>query len=493
MSGECEEAPSVLDALSEAFGGALDDVEYCTDDQALGDLGAAAATQGNKIVLPSSMDLNNPSADELDTLGHEAAHAAGSTSGAKDVDEEGDSAEAAAEAAGAQFAAWAKGGMTGDAPKLSGAAGGQAKTQRKSQGPSVLTGSPMLSRGSRGSLVVVLQQRLNVHGWNIGADGIFGKVTERAVKAFQRANGLYVDGIVGPKTANVLAGVTWRDREGQEESGEEMDVPIPRPRPRPDRPGTPEEEEAAPTLSGKPELSKGDRGPKVRVLQDLLSSAGFRVAVDGDFGNATDNAVRAYQRSRGLFVDGRVGPNTAEALSSNKAAVEIVPQQGSGKPLDPKDTKSFDPAGRLSDSSMNPQVARLAAQVCQELQKLGYQPYVVSGFRSFSEQNSLYEKGRSKPGPKVTWVRGGGSWHNYGLAVDIAFWNSSGSGPSWSEKHPWHLIGQVGKQVGFTRWGGDFGDRPHLEHHPGWGNKASNLASTYQSGGVSAVWKKVGL
>ena len=40
-------------------------------------------------------------------------------------------------------------------------------------------------------------------------------------------------------------------------------------------------------------------------------------------------------------------------------------------------------------------------------------------FRGNQRQNQLYAKGRTAPGRKVTWVKGGYSYHNYGLAVDI--------------------------------------------------------------------------
>ena len=59
-----------------------------------------------------------------------------------------------------------------------------------------------LSKGSRGDEVKTLQSKLNLL-----ADGIFGSLTEEAVKEFQRANGLTVDGIVGAKTWERL-GVT---------------------------------------------------------------------------------------------------------------------------------------------------------------------------------------------------------------------------------------------------------------------------------------------
>lgn len=52
-----------------------------------------------------------------------------------------------------------------------------------------------LKKGSRGASVKTLQTKLNLL-----ADGIFGNLTDEAVREFQKANGLTVDGIVGDKT-----------------------------------------------------------------------------------------------------------------------------------------------------------------------------------------------------------------------------------------------------------------------------------------------------
>lgn len=63
----------------------------------------------------------------------------------------------------------------------------------------------ILKRGSRGSDVRDLQNRLKNLGYDPGPiDGIFGPKTEAAVKKFQQDNGLVVDGIVGPKTYAAL-------------------------------------------------------------------------------------------------------------------------------------------------------------------------------------------------------------------------------------------------------------------------------------------------
>lgn len=64
---------------------------------------------------------------------------------------------------------------------------------------------PTLQRGSTGPEVTALQQRLQDLGFDPnGVDGTFGPGTESAVKAFQQANGLTVDGKVGPNTRAAL-------------------------------------------------------------------------------------------------------------------------------------------------------------------------------------------------------------------------------------------------------------------------------------------------
>src|SRR6266436_1530462 len=64
---------------------------------------------------------------------------------------------------------------------------------------------PTLKRGSTGPEVTALQQRLQDLGFDPnGVDGIFGPGTESAVKAFQQAKGLAVDGKVGPITRAAL-------------------------------------------------------------------------------------------------------------------------------------------------------------------------------------------------------------------------------------------------------------------------------------------------
>lgn len=78
--------------------------------------------------------------------------------------------------------------------------GRDEQASRAAQGQAV-SARPTLARGSQGRMVGDLQQRLISAGFPCGAaDGIFGPKTHRAVSAFQEANGLVADGIVGRRT-----------------------------------------------------------------------------------------------------------------------------------------------------------------------------------------------------------------------------------------------------------------------------------------------------
>lgn len=119
---------------------------------------------------------------------------------------------------------------------------------------------PTQSVGNRGVDVTAIQLLVGTT-----ADGVFGAGTETAVKAFQRANGLADDGIVGPATWAALT----------------------------------------------PTLRAGASGAAVRALQTQLNAkARLSLAVDGQFGPATTTAVRNFQSAHGLTVDGVVGPTT---------------------------------------------------------------------------------------------------------------------------------------------------------------------------------------
>ena len=94
--------------------------------------------------------------------------------------------------------------------------------------------------------------------------------------------------------------------------------------------------------------------------------------------------------------------------------------------------------------------------------KLGIRLRITQGYRSVATQNALYAQGRTAPGKIVTNARGGFSYHNYGLAIDVVEIRDNGS-INWSPD--WDAIGTVGISNGFE-WGGNWTtivDRPHFQ------------------------------
>lgn len=142
----------------------------------------------------------------------------------------------------------------------------------------------LLRRGSSGEQVRQMQQKLKNWDYYDGSvDGIFGSGTESAVKYFQRKNGLYADGIVGPATAAAL---------GMTLSGG-----------------------SASSSSSSGVLRRGSSGDRVRQMQQKLKSWGYyEGSADGIFGSGTESAVKYFQRRNGLTADGVVGAATAAAL-----------------------------------------------------------------------------------------------------------------------------------------------------------------------------------
>lgn len=141
----------------------------------------------------------------------------------------------------------------------------------------------IIRNGDRGEAVRDIQHRLTELGHRVDPaelEGEFGRSTEEAVRAFQRARRLPADGIVGADTWNQLveAGYRLGDR----------------------------------TLYLR---SPAFRGDDVRALQRMLNALGFDAGKeDGILGRRTADAVMEFQRNLGDQVDGIVGLDTVRAL-----------------------------------------------------------------------------------------------------------------------------------------------------------------------------------
>lgn len=131
---------------------------------------------------------------------------------------------------------------------------------------------PVLSTGTRGEDVALLQRLLTANGKQVSPTGYFGTITEHLVREFQAQRGIGSDGIVGA--------TTWHTLE--------------------------------------PTVRRGSVGGVVRALQTALNDKhGYRLAVDGVFGPRTQAAVIEFQKHMGLVPDGVAGPVTWEALTGH--------------------------------------------------------------------------------------------------------------------------------------------------------------------------------
>ncbi len=122
-------------------------------------------------------------------------------------------------------------------------------------------------------------------------------------------------------------------------------------------------------------------------------------------------------------------------------------------------------------ASLHPSIRVLAEQVIAEARREGIVLVLTEGIRTPERQAKLYAQGRTEPGKIVTGAPPGRSWHQYGLAFDVAMVGGAGQ-PTWPPGDDlWRRVGNIGKEIGLT-WGGDFTtirDYPHFEYHPGFG------------------------
>lgn len=186
--------------------------------------------------------------------------------------------------------------------------------------------SSSLRTGSTGTSVRQLQQRLKDLGYYTGSvDGKFGAGTASAVTAFQSANGLTADGVAGTRTLNKLYSdnAVSASSSGSGSSGGSSSRVTATPKPT-----------ATPNLTNARYLTIGSSGSDVKRLQKRLIELGWMSgSADGDYGGATEAAVKAFQKKSGIWNDGIAGPDTQTKLYSSGAVSASSPVSSIGESL----------------------------------------------------------------------------------------------------------------------------------------------------------------
>ncbi|KAB2924865.1 MAG: M15 family metallopeptidase [Dechloromonas sp.] len=172
-----------------------------------------------------------------------------------------------------------------------------------------------------------------------------------------------------------------------------------------------------------------------------------------------ETMIREVQARLGVQVDGRAGPETWHAIHARIIGPAGAAAQTEAAPADPRSEQCI--------ATLLPEVRPLARGLIEKAAMHGIAIRVISGTRSYAEQDALYAKGRTAPGEKVTNARGGHSNHNFGIAFDIGIFEGKrylGDSPKYK------AVGALGMDLGLE-WGGSWKtivDQPHYQLRPAW-------------------------
>ncbi len=124
---------------------------------------------------------------------------------------------------------------------------------------------------------------------------------------------------------------------------------------------------------------------------------------------------------------------------------------------------AFDQRSEKNIATLVPNAQAQARAFLQAVLDAGIRARIIDGSRTFAQQDALFAKGRTKPGPKVTNARAGFSNHNFGIAWDIGIFSAS---DAYLDESPnYKKAGKIGRDSGLE-WGGDWSgivDEPHFQ------------------------------
>jgi peptidoglycan L-alanyl-D-glutamate endopeptidase CwlK len=170
--------------------------------------------------------------------------------------------------------------------------------------------------------------------------------------------------------------------------------------------------------------------------------------------------ISAVQTSLEITVDGKAGPQTWLAIARRLVPSEVLPK------YDVSST-SIDSRSLNTINTLLPQVRPYALALIHKAKDNGIQLKIISGLRTYEEQNTLFAKGRTSDGSIVTRAKGGYSNHNFGIAFDVGIFENGtylGSSPKYK------AVGVLAKDLGLD-WGGNwksFKDESHFQLRPSW-------------------------
>lgn len=174
-----------------------------------------------------------------------------------------------------------------------------------------------------------------------------------------------------------------------------------------------------------------------------------------------EELITAVQGVLGVEADGKAGPETWAAIYRQIVSHEL-PETS---PL--PDITSVDARSEKVIATLLPQVQPLARALVQKAALSGICIKIISGLRTYAEQDALYAQGRTTPGSIVTKAKGGYSNHNFGIAFDVGVFE----GNKYLDDSPkYKAAGVLGTDLGLE-WGGNWktiSDQPHFQLRPGW-------------------------
>lgn len=141
---------------------------------------------------------------------------------------------------------------------------------------------------------------------------------------------------------------------------------------------------------------------------------------------------------------------------------------------------------------LHPELSKRIKQLDQMAPELNIQ--VTQGLRSWNEQDTLYAEGRTTPGPIVTNVQGGHSWHCFGMAVDVVPKDVKPGQPDWDKfNSAWRKLTSIGESLGLvsgSTWR-TFKDYPHFQltgRFPV--NPDDEVRLIFREAGMAGVWRE---